>query len=439
MKVKRTTKISVSKKHKDYDYLIQQMAYSKSIYNYINFLIRQLFFKNTKEDFIFKDEILTEYPTLITDLENYFSHSTLLSSTVLTRIARNYSKEVNFNINSKVVTSTVRKLFSDWKSFFSLLKLKQEGKYNEKINIPKYKKKDYNLVEYNSQTISKTLKKEKGLLGTVQMSGIKLPYFIDIDDVSSFRVYMKHSSLIVEVVYEKDVNEYNDAVNNFRVCGADPGLDVLLALSFNYNKRPLNVNGKNLKSINQYFNKEISRLKSQLPKGVYTSKRIDRLYSKRERQIRNYLGQVTNKLTNLLKEENIDTFIIGRNKKQKQNINIGKSNNQNFVYIPYDKLRNILKYKLEEAGIKYVEQEESYTSKASFLDNDNIPTYNGDSDIKYTFSGKRVKRGLYKSKEGKLIHADTNGSLNILRKAQISVPQDLPILKRNLITPLQLV
>lgn len=438
MKVKRVAKIFIPKKHPDYEYLMEQMSYSKNIYNYINFIIRQKFFKYSKEDYVFREEIITEYDSIIEDLQTYYDGTILMSKSLLTRVARKFVKELDFEINTKVTTNVCRKLFSDWKSFFELLKLKKKGEYDKDISIPKYKKSNYNLVEFNNQTISKTLMKEKGLLGTFQMNGIKLPNFINFNDITSFRVYYKNSSVIVEIIYEKEVKEREEDFISKNICAADPGLDILLALTFNQNKRPLNIDGRYIKSINQYFNKEIAKLKSQLPKGVYTSKRIATLYNKRESQIRNYFGYITNKLIDELIKNNIDTFVIGYNKGQKQEINLGKRNNQNFVSIPHDKLRRILRYKLKGVGIKYVEQEESYTSKASFLDNDNIPTYKGDEDIEYKFSGTRVKRGMYKSKEGKIIHADTNGSYNIMRKSGCNISLDLDILQRDIITPLKL-
>ena len=437
-KVKRVAKIFISKKHPDYNYFKNQMEISTNIYNYINFLIRQKFFLNTKDTYILKEEILTEYPSLTVDLKTYFSGSKLIDITLLTRVARNYVKESNLEINTKVITSVVRKLFSDWSSFFALLKAKKEGSYTKDVSIPKYKKNKYNLVEYTNQTISKKLYLGKGLLGTTQMEGIKIPDFIDFVDISSFRVYYKYTSIIIEIIYDKEISD-NILVSSKRVCSADIGLDVLLALTFNFDKRPLNVNGKPVKSINQYFNKELAKAQSQLPKNIYTSNKIQNLYRKREVQIRNYFGYVTNKLVDLLVENNIDTFVIGYNKEQKQEINLGKKTNQNFVSIPFYKLREIIKYKLEEAGIKYVEQEESYTSKTSFLDNDYIPTYKDDDTNNYQFSGKRIKRGLYKTINGKLIHADTNGSFNIMRKAGFEI-ENLPnLLNREIITPLQLV
>lgn len=272
------------------------------------------------------------------------------------------------------------------------------------------------------------------------MQGIKIPDFVNPENVLSFRVYYKNSSAVLEIIYEKEVEELKKKSiksKKRRVCSADPGLDVLMALTFNFEKRPLNISGKYIKSVNQYFNKKIAKAQSNLPEGIYTSKSIQNLYSKREDQIRNDFGSICNKLVNILKENRVDIFVIGYNKGQKQNINIGKRNNQNFVQIPFYKLRQILKYKLEEKGIMYVEQEESYTSKASFLDNDNIPSFDKDNNTKYKFSGKRIKRGLYKSKDGKLIHADINGSFNIMRKAGVKIPENLSLFKREIITPLK--
>lgn len=442
MKVTRVAKICISKKHKDYPYFLDQMSYSKNIYNYINFLIRQFFFKKKNKDFVIKEDIFTEYPTLTSDLKDYFDGDYSLNSTLLTKIAREFSRAHGMDINTKVVTSVVRKLISDWTSFFNLLEHKKSGLYKEKVSIPKYKKEKYNMVEYNIQTISK-----KGLqnnkIMTSCMDGIALPDFVNPENVLSFRAYYKNSSVVSEIIYQKEINASIKGLSikdkNMRVCTADPGLDVLMALTFNFEKRPLNISGKEIKSINQYFNKEISNAQSKLPDSVYTSKNISNLYNKREAQIRHCFGLITNKLIDVLKEHNVDAFVIGSNKEQKKNINIGKVNNQNFVQIPHYKLKQILKYKLEEAGIMYVEQEESYTSKASFLDNDQIPSFNKECKEKHKFSGKRIKRGLYKSKDGKLIHADTNGSFNIMRKAGINIPSDLSLFEREIITPLRLV
>ncbi len=147
---------------------------------------------------------------------------------------------------------------------------------------------------------------------------------------------------------------------------------------------------------------------------MYNSKRIDRLWETRNVFFKNKFGYITNIIIKYLLDNDIDTLIVGKNNFWKQNINLGKANNQNFAYIPFDNLIFMLEYKCAANGINFKVIEEAYTSKASFLDKDKLPKY--DKDKKYTFSGKRIERGLYKSKKGILINADINGACNILRK-----------------------
>ena len=174
---------------------------------------------------------------------------------------------------------------------------------------------------------------------------------------------------------------------------------------------------KPVKSINQYYNKNLKKKQRLLPPNQYTSKAIKQLGCKREMKLNDYLHKSATFLVNYLVSQTIDVLVIGTNKGWKQNINIGKRNNQNFVGIPFYKFKQILTYLCEENGIEVYEQEESYTSKASFLDGDFIPTFNENrKNEKYSFSGQRVTRGLYQTKNKKLINADVNGSLNILKK-----------------------
>lgn len=174
-----------------------------------------------------------------------------------------------------------------------------------------------------------------------------------------------------------------------------------------------------------------ANLQSLLPSDNYISKKIMLLLYKREEQLRNYIGYYTNKLIKILRDEKISKLVVGYNKGWKEKINIGVINNQNFVSIPFRKILEILRYKLEDNGIEYKEQEESYTSKASYLDNDNIPIYKENNYTEYIFSGKRVKRGLYKTNKGQIINADLNGALNILRKSGEKLIESLEYLKFN--------
>ena len=173
------------------------------------------------------------------------------------------------------------------------------------------------------------------------------------------------------------------------------------------------LNGKGLKSINQYYNKKKANLQSQL-KDKRTSKRIQRLSLKRNNKIKDYFHKATSYIVNQLVSDSINTVIIGQNKDWKQDINIGKQNNQSFTSIPHSTFINMLKYKCRLNGINIICIEESYTSKASFLDNDPIPTFKDGN--KSVFSGSRVSRGMYRDSKGQLINADVNGSYNIIRK-----------------------
>ncbi|WP_246843995.1 IS200/IS605 family accessory protein TnpB-related protein [Hydrocoleum sp. CS-953] len=176
------------------------------------------------------------------------------------------------------------------------------------------------------------------------------------------------------------------------------------------------INGRPLKSINQYYNKVKSFLQSQLRKNQ-SSLRLKKLCNKREFKINDYLHKASRLIINTLINQKIGTMIIGHNEDWKQKINLGKRNNQNFVSVPYNKLIEMLSYKAKMVGINVIITEESYTSASSFIDNDLIPVYKKGEKNQVTFSGKRIKRGLYRTASKRLINADVNGSLNIMRKA----------------------
>jgi len=197
----------------------------------------------------------------------------------------------------------------------------------------------------------------------------------------------------------------------------DLGLDNL-ATCIDTNGASFILDGKPLKSFNQWFNKENARLQSikDLQKIKGTTERQARLAINRNAKVRDYLNKAARYVINHCIEHRIDKLVVGFNIEMKQSINIGSRNNQNFVQIPHSSFRFKLKALCERYGIKYVEQEESYTSKASFLDNDTIPVFNADNPKKHEFSGKRIKRGLYRTQHGVLVNADCNGAANILVK-----------------------
>ena len=423
MKVKRVVKFNIKKSHIDYDYIKIQLIESKEIYNFANYILRQLYFKNSNKH-KYSLEFVNEYPSLKELFLQYIEENKQFT-TLFYKIICEFSKLKGYSVNSKIVQNIVDKLKNDWASYWALLKMKKDKTYNKEINIPTYKKK-YNLVEYNNQVMSKK-KLKLGYIGTDKMQqGIKIAKKHQELNCKCFRIYEKHDKLVCELIYEKDITKVE---KTDKVASIDLGLENLFTIAFNYNKKGISIKGTKLKAINQYFNKLKASSQSILPHKQYTSKLINQLMYKREEQLRNYIGYYTNKLIEILKKEKISKLVVGYNKGWKQEINIGSKNNQNFVSIPFRKILDILKYKLEDNGIEYKEQEESYTSKASYLDNDDIPVYKENDGTNYIFSGKRIKRGIYKSKQGKIINADLNGALNILKKSGEKLIEPLEYLR----------
>ncbi|GET44011.1 transposase [Microseira wollei NIES-4236] len=236
------------------------------------------------------------------------------------------------------------------------------------------------------------------------MSQIRIP--TAVRSVIEVRLVPRCNSYVVEIVYEQPEKP---ALGGSFIAGMDLGLDNLVALSSNRpGFVPLLVTGTPLKSVNQFYNKRSSQLQSQLRGKRFSSHQINRLTQSRNQYVDNYLHQASRLVVNYLKSWEIGTLVIGKNDQWKQSINIGKRNNQNFVQIPHARLIEMISYKCQLEGIAVIVSEESYSS-----DFDPLPKY---GDAVPNFSGRRVKRGLYKTATGKLINADINRSLNIIRK-----------------------
>ena len=430
MKVKRTGRFKVKASHPDYEMIKLHTIEAKEIYNYANYIIRQLFFKKSgKENFSL--DFINEYPELAEDFNIYISEKLQFTSTFY-RIICKFSRIKKYSINSKMVQNIVDILKRDWKSYWKLLKLKIEGKYDKSVNIPRYKKK-YSVVEYNPQVISRN-KLKNGYIGTSKMNeGFKIPNFYKEYTFKSARSLWKNDFLYMEIIYEKEVPEKRKIK---KVAAADLGGKILMSIAYNFNRRGISISANMLRSLNHYYNKMIGIMTSLLPKGIKISGAIQNLWRKRDEQVRNLLGYYANKLIKEFKLIGIDKFIIGKNKEQKQEIDLhSKLENRNFCMIPFNKLVEILKYKCEENGIECIEQEESYTSKASFLNNDFMPVY-GEKNKDYEFSGWRNGR-TYKIKgKNQRIHADLNGALNIMRKAGYEPVEDISSLIQSWIFPI---
>jgi IS605 OrfB family transposase len=223
----------------------------------------------------------------------------------------------------------------------------------------------------------------------------------------------------VEFIYQDNIVKHQ--VQGDGYLSIDLGVSNFAACTIfsNGDARQFLVDGRRLTNINHYYNKKVSELKSVYSKNKLitdtTTTRMMRLINGRNNRITDYFNRVCHLLVNTCLTYGVSTIVIGYNKGMKQEINLGKINNQNIVGIPYHKFRQKLEMLCIEYGIKYVSQEESYTSKASAIDGDIIPVY-GENNNNIVFSGKRTHRGLYRSSEGSYINADINGSINILRK-----------------------
>jgi putative transposase len=323
------------------------------------------------------------------------------------------------DLPAKVSQQILMILDKNWKSFFEAVKTckNEPSKFSGSPKLPKYKDKvkGRNILVYTIQAVSsKQLKK-----GIIKLSGteISIKTKVKPDRICQVRLVPKCDSYVIEVIYNEPESTLDENPKEL-VASIDLGLNNLVALTSNQpGFTPLLINGRPLKSINQFYNKRKAQLQSQLKGLRKTSSRIQRLTRCRNQKIDNYLHSSSRSIINLLRERKIGTLVIGKNVQWKNEINLGKQTNQNFVTVPHARLIEMLEYKAALVGIRVMVQEESYTSQSSFLNLDPIPVYGKNGADRVLFCGKRIKRGLYKTSSGRLINADVNGSYNILRKA----------------------
>src|SRR3989441_5401558 len=327
---------------------------------------------------------------------------------------RMQSHEAYKALPAKVSQQILMVLDRNWKSFFEALAAYNEdpSKFLGRPKLPKYKHKTEgrNILVYTIQALSKQGLKR----GLVQPSMLPIEVQTKQKDIDQVRIVPRKGFYVAEVVYEKEVKQ--TPVNPAFYAGIDIGMNNLVALTSNKpGFQSAVVNGRPVKSVNQFYNKRKAELQKQLG-HTGTTKRMERMTNKRNRRIDHYLHTASKRIIDLLVKEGIGVLCIGKNDAWKQNSEMGKRINQNFVQIPHARFIAMLAYKAELVGIRVEITEESYTSKASLLDLDPLPVRKNSDDTKHTFSGKRVKRGLYRASNGRYIHADINGAGNIIRK-----------------------
>ncbi|HLQ28152.1 MAG TPA: transposase [Ktedonobacteraceae bacterium] len=320
---------------------------------------------------------------------------------------------------AKVSQQVLKQLDKNWTSFKEGLKAYEEdpSQFTGRPRLPKYKHKTEgrNILVYTDQAISK-----RGLKhGLIQPSMLPISVKTKHKDINQVRIVPRNGYYVVEVVYSKEPVQAN--VDPSFCVSIDLGVTNLAAIASNREGFvPRLVNGRPIKAWNQWYNKRMKELKMMLPKDdrERVTRQMEQITNTRNRQIHHYLHTASKRIIDFLVEEGIGTIIIGKNPLWKQEINRGRHTNQNFVSIPHARLIEMLTYKATLVGITVEVTEESYTSKASFLDLDPMPVYKPNDEEEHTFSGKRIGRRnrLYRTKDGRTICADVNGAYNILRK-----------------------
>lgn len=329
-------------------------------------------------------------------------------------------------LNSNMAQQILKEVDCSFKSFFGLLKLAKKGKYSFKdCKLPNYLPKDgyttliIGFVRLNGNKLilpfSNTYKK------THQSVEITIPPVLLDKKIKEIRIIPKANARFFEIQYIYETECIQRNLNTKNALAIDLGINNLVtAVSSKGNT--FIIDGKRLKSINQWYNKEIARLQSIKDRQHYGKRPTNKQKSitlNRNNKVNDYMSKVARKVIDYCILNDIGTLVVGYNETFQQSSNISKTNNQTFVNIPYGKLREKLEYLCRLNNIVYMKQEESYTSKASFWDKDTIPVYNADNPKQYVFSGKRIHRGLYQCANGKTLNADVNGALNILNKSSV--------------------
>ena len=366
----------IKPKHKYYDELDNLCWLSKNLYNSTLYNVRQYYFENKK----------------------------LLKYQVINKIYVDTNNEDYRALPSKVAKHTQMLVEHNFKSFFELLKLKAKGKYNKPVKIPKYlnKKTGRQVVHYEKGAISF---KEQGYI-KLSKTNIKIKTNLTKDKVQFVRLVPKNNHIIIEIGYnviEKEIIQNNNilaidiGVNNIASCVTTNGEKFL-------------INGKPLKYINHNYNKRIADIQSKLKLTHNKNKsRYKSNITNKNNRINDYLHKITTYIVNQAVSNHIGTIVVGYNKEWKQDTNIGSTNNQNFVNIPFYKFISMLDYKCKLKGIIFKTITEEYTSKCSFVDDEEIAKHT-------TYAGRRINRELFKTKKGIIINADVNGAYNILKK-----------------------
>lgn len=452
----RTFQIDIKKGHRLYSYFQELCVNSNNLYNTTNFYIRQVYtaLKHDNKIQPLQREVLeTIYQTIdkmnekktmayfkkimkeqlkpkeeqeecsLTLFELPSKEKSFLGYHFLDCLFKTMKQNDYYSLPGQINQQVIRNVVQNWTNFFESVKDYEENphKYKSRPNIPSYLPKGHKKEVVLSNQICKIVEGK-------YLKFPKMNWNINIGKIAKFkgrfqqvRIVPKHNHFTLEVIFlmgEKSEIQ----VKKERCMSIDLGMENLATLVFNTEVSPILFKGGKVKSINQWYNKirsfylaALRNGKSQ-KEGPFRSNKLNKLDKKRNHQIKDIFHKVSFNIVKIARENQIDTIIVGKNNDWKQKSNMGVKINQAFVQIPHSTFISMITYKANAEGIAVIVTEESYTSKASFLDEDFIPTYQAGDETNYVFKGKRISRGMYRSNNGTLINADVNGSANILRK-----------------------
>ncbi|MGF9964365.1 RNA-guided endonuclease InsQ/TnpB family protein [Bacillus rhizoplanae] len=447
-----TYQIWIKKGHKLHAYFLEMCQHAKNLYNTTNFYIRQVFtaLRTDKPLQPLQQEVLHTLQMYIETMNenqlrayrkrvqrekekpekeqkeikcNFFTFPTkeksFLSYNFLDCLFKTMKQQDYTNLPAQTNQSVMKKLYQNWKSFFASMKAYQKhpSTFTGRPRIPKYIKSSMKEIVFTNQVCKLQDKYIRFPKTSIKLNIGKL--FGYIENLKEIRVSPSYGKFKVEIVTEQS-EPTSEHIDNNCYMSIDLGINNIATITTNTGATPMLVKGNVIKSINQYYNKQkayllgILRHGKEPKEGPHTSKRLERLHEKRFLKIKDLFHKMSCHIVQFAAQHEISTIVIGKNTSWKQHSDMGKRQNQSFCHIPHNLLIEMITYKAKRKGIGVQVVDESYTSKASFLDNDVIPTY-GEEDIPI-FSGKRIKRGLYRTKENKLLNADVNGSYNILKK-----------------------
>ena len=371
----------------------------------------------------------------------YFKTNKLVSGFDMINAMRSSQNRHFHSFFNDAANQTCQSVGESIRSFSALLKLWYKGQLPERPRFPNYRKAGYQVVTYPARRLSLVGgqikfplgKQIKAWFGLSEFT-LPMPSNLAFEALVEVRILPRNGCFYAEFVYPD--NRVQCDVDYSRALGLDHGLNNWLTGLSNAGTSFI-VDGLKLKSLNQWYNKRVATLKEGQAQGFW-SKRLAAITEKRNRQMRDAVNKAARIVISHCLENRIGTVVFGWNKGQKNSINLGNKTNQKFVQIPTARLKGRIEQLCDKYGIHFVETEESYTSKASFLDADVLPVI-GAKPEGWTESGKRIKRGLYQVADGTRINADCNGAANILRKVAVMLGLELSGISRgDLTAPLKI-